>query len=126
MRDRQHLLLEQCIGFLQLFVPEQKMLDAFCNLVDGGGIRHVRAIVISSIVGLVQGDILQWGLLVLETWFTSLSSTGSRRDTPPRGELHLRCPRNGQQTGFFKAPLSSIATECPETGIWEGDEGCSA
>jgi hypothetical protein len=49
---------------------------------------------------------------------------GKQESQPPRGELHLRCPRNGQQTGFFyKAPLSSIATECPETGIWEGDGG---
>ena len=38
----QHLLLQQCIGFMQFFVPEQQVLDAICNLVDGGGIRHVR------------------------------------------------------------------------------------
>jgi hypothetical protein len=41
MRQGQHLLLEQCIGLLQFFVPEQKVLNAICNLVDGGGIRHV-------------------------------------------------------------------------------------
>jgi hypothetical protein len=27
---------------MQFFVPEQQVLDAICNLVDGGGIRHVR------------------------------------------------------------------------------------
>jgi len=48
---------------------------------------------------------------------------GKQESHPPRGSLHLRCPRNGQQTGFFKAPLSSNATDCPETGHWEGDEG---
>ncbi len=50
---------------------------------------------------------------------------GKQEREPPRGELDLRCPRNGQQTGIF-ALLSSIATECSETGAWEGDEGCSA
>ena len=50
---------------------------------------------------------------------------GKQESKPPRGELDLRCPRNGQQTGIF-APLSSFATERPETGAWEGDEGCSA
>jgi len=50
---------------------------------------------------------------------------GKQESKPPRGELDLRCPRNGQQTGIF-APLSSIATERSETGAWEGDEGCSA
>ena len=48
---------------------------------------------------------------------------GKQESHPPQGSLHLRCPRNGQQTGFFKAPLPSNATECPETGIWEGDGG---
>jgi hypothetical protein len=100
---------------VQLFMPEQEVLNAVCNLVDGGGIRHVRGIVMPLIVGLVQGDILQWGLLVLGAWFASLSSTGSRRERP-----------HGASRRAFKAPLSSIATECPETGIWEGDEGCSA
>jgi hypothetical protein len=41
VRQGQHLLLQQCIGLLQFFVPEQKVLNAVCNLVDGGGIRHV-------------------------------------------------------------------------------------
>jgi len=50
---------------------------------------------------------------------------GKQERDPLQGNLHLRCPRNGQQTGIF-APLSSVATECPETGVWEGDEGCSA
>jgi len=50
---------------------------------------------------------------------------GKQESKPPRGELDLRCPRNGQQTGIF-APLSSITTECSETGAWEGDEGSSA
>jgi hypothetical protein len=27
---------------VQLLMPEQQVLDAICNLVDGGGIRHVR------------------------------------------------------------------------------------
>jgi hypothetical protein len=27
---------------VQLFVPEQQVLNAVCNLVDGGGVRHVR------------------------------------------------------------------------------------
>ena len=54
-----------------------------------------------------------------------LQFNGKQESNPPRGELDLRCPRNGQQTGIF-APLSSFATERPETGAWEGGEGCSA
>ena len=50
---------------------------------------------------------------------------GKQESQPLRGALDLRCPRNGQQTGIF-APLSSFATERPETGAWEGGEGCSA
>jgi hypothetical protein len=110
---------------VQLFVPEQEVLNAVCNLVDGGGIRHVRGIVMSLIVGLVQGDILQWAELVLEAWFASLSSTGSRRESPHGAHFTCAAPATVSRRAF-KAPFSSIATECPETGIWEGDEGCSA
>jgi hypothetical protein len=42
VRQGQDLLMQQCIGLLQLFVAEQKVLNPVCNLVDGGGIRHVR------------------------------------------------------------------------------------
>jgi len=42
MGESQHLLLKQGIGPVQLLMPEQQVLDAICNLVDGGGIRHVR------------------------------------------------------------------------------------
>ena len=55
-----------------------------------------------------------------------LQFNGKQERRPLQGDLDLRCPRNGKQTGFFKAPLSSKATECSETGVWEGDEGCSA
>ena len=54
-----------------------------------------------------------------------LQFNGKQERRPLQGDLDLRCPRNGQQTGIF-APLSSIATERSETGAWEGDEGCSA
>jgi hypothetical protein len=54
-----------------------------------------------------------------------LQFNGKQESNPPRGELDLRCPRNGQQTGIY-AQLSSIATERSETGAWEGDEGRSA
>ena len=38
---------------------------------------------------------------------------GKQESHPPRGSLHLRCPRNGQQTGFSKPrfhqlPLSAL------------------
>ena len=42
MRQGQDLLLQQRVGFMQLFVSEQQVLYAVCNLVDGGGVRHVR------------------------------------------------------------------------------------
>jgi hypothetical protein len=42
MRQGQDLLVQQRVGFVQLFVPEQQVLNAVCNLVDGGGVRHVR------------------------------------------------------------------------------------
>ena len=29
---------------------------------------------------------------------------GKQESKPPRGDLHLRCPRNGQQTGLFSRP----------------------
>jgi hypothetical protein len=119
------LLLQQCIGLLQLFMAEQKVLNPVCNLVDGGGIRHVRRIVMSLIVGLVQVHILQWHLLVLEVWFTNFSSTGSRRGSPYGVTLTCAAPATVSRRAFF-APLSSIATERSETGAWEGDEGCSA
>ena len=125
MRQSQHLLLKQCIGLVQLFVPEQQVLNAVCNLVDGGGVRHVRGIVMPLIVGLMQADILQCALLVLGAWFASLSSTGSRRERPHGANLTCAAPATVSRRAFL-APLSSIATECPETGIWEGDEGCSA
>jgi hypothetical protein len=78
----------------------------------------------SDIVGLVQADILQCGLLVLEAWFTGLSSTGSRRASPYGANLTCAAPATVSRRAF--APLSSNATERPETGAWEGDEGCSA
>jgi hypothetical protein len=89
------------------------VLDAFCNLVDGGGVRHVRAIVISSIVGLVQGDILQCPLLVLETWFTSFSSTGSRRAIPLGVNSTCAAPATVSRRAFSKprfhqSPLSAL------------------
>jgi hypothetical protein len=34
---------------LQLFVAEEQVLDAVCNLVDGGWIRHIRAIVMGTL-----------------------------------------------------------------------------
>lgn len=113
VRNGQHLLLQQCIGLLQFFVPKQEVLDAFCNLVDGGGVRHVRAVVISSIVGLVQGDILQCPLLVLETWFASLSSTGSRRAIPLGVHSTCAAPATVSRRAFSKPrfhqlPLSAL------------------
>jgi hypothetical protein len=85
---------------LQLFVSEQEVLNAVCNLVDGGGVRHVRAIVISSIVGLVQGQILQSNLLVLEIWFASLSSTGSRRASPLGANSTCAAPATVSRRAF--------------------------
>jgi len=113
VRDGQHLLLEQCICFLQFFVPKQQVLDAVCNLVDGGEVRHVRAIVISNIVGLVQGLILQSSLLVLEVWFTNLSSTGSRREGPYRVNFTCAAPATVSRRAFNKPrfhlkPLSAL------------------
>ena len=105
-------------------MPEQQVLDAICNLVDGGGIRHVREVVIWHLVGFVQGRILQCQPLVLEVWFTNFSSTGSRREDPYRAILICAAPATVSRRAFCPAFVDT--TDSPETGHWEGDKGCSA
>jgi len=112
VRQGQDLLMQQCIGLLQLFVAEQKVLNPVCNLVDGGGIRHVRGIVMSLIVCLVQVLILQWHLLVLGVWFTNPSSTGSRRASPHGVNLTCAAPATVSRRAFLprfhQLPLSAL------------------
>ena len=112
MRQGQDLLLQQRVGFMQLLVSEQQVLNAVCNLVDGGWVRHVRYMIIGHIVGFVQADILQCYLLVLEGWFTALSSTGSRREDPFRAILTCAAPATVSRRAFLprfhQLPLSAL------------------
>ena len=66
----------------------------------------------SDIVGLVQADILQCRLLVLEAWFTGLSSTGSRRGSPFGVNLTCAAPatvsRRAILPRFHRLPLSAL------------------
>jgi hypothetical protein len=130
VRQGQHLLMQQCIGLMQLFVAEQKVLNPVCNLVDGGGIRHVSGIVMSLIVGLVQVPILQWHLLVLGVWFTNPSSTGSRSVIPHGVKVTCAAPATVSRRAFLprfhRLPLSvlkqalgkvmKVALLSPDTG----------
>jgi hypothetical protein len=66
-------------------------------------------------------------MLVLEVWFTRLSSTGSRRvastgSTTP----NLRCPRNGQADEPFGSASVTQATERLEQAFGKATEVVSA
>jgi hypothetical protein len=66
-------------------------------------------------------------MLVLEVWFTRLSSTGSRKvvsinSTKP----NLRCPRNGQADEPFGSASVTQATERLEQALGKATEVVSA
>ena len=66
-------------------------------------------------------------MLVLEVWFTRLSSTGSRRVASPSTTTpHLRCPRNGQADEPFGSASVTQATERLEQALGKATEVVSA
>jgi hypothetical protein len=66
-------------------------------------------------------------MLVLEVWFTCLSSTGSRRVASTSSTTpHLRCPRNGQADEPFGSASVTQATERLEQALGKATEVVSA